>query len=79
VTTPAYTFRHLDAAERDRIGKAATTPPAPPVADDAMQRAWEADLAAHQAMHKAATSDEAKARHAEAIRTLVAALTKSPR
>jgi hypothetical protein len=79
VTTPAYTYRHVSAAERDRIGKAATTPPAPPVVDDAMQRAWEADLAAHQAMHKAATTDEDKARHAEAIRTLVAALTKSAR
>jgi hypothetical protein len=79
VTTPAYTFRHLNAAERDRIGKAATTPPVPPVVDDAMQRAWEADLAAHQAMHKAATTDEDKARHADAIRTLIAALTKNAR
>jgi hypothetical protein len=79
MSTPAYAFRHLTAAERDRIGKAATTPPAPPVVDDAMQRAWEADLAAHQAMHKAATTDEDKARHAEAIQTLVAALTKTAR
>jgi hypothetical protein len=79
VTTPAYTFRRLNAAERDRIGKAATAPPAAPVVDEAMQRAWEADLAAHQAMHKAATSDEDRERHAEAIRTLVAALTKTAR
>jgi hypothetical protein len=79
MTTPAYTYRHLDARERDRIGKAATTPPAPPVVDDAMQRAWEADLAAHQAMLAAATTDEDKSRHVEAIRTLIAALTKTPR
>jgi hypothetical protein len=79
VTTPAYTFRHLDAAERDRIGKAATAPPATPAVDEAMQQAWEADLAAHQALHKAATTDEDKAWHADAIRTLVAALTKTGR
>jgi hypothetical protein len=76
MTTPTYTFRHLDAAERDRIGKAATAPPAPPIVDETMQRAWEADLVAHQALLAAAKTDEDETRHAEAIRTLEDTLIK---
>lgn len=70
----AYTYRFLTAEQRTEIGKRATTPPAATPPDEALQRAWEADLAAHQALLAAAKDDEAKARHGDAIKTLATAL-----
>lgn len=71
----AYTYRFLTAEQRAEIGKRATTPPAATPPDEAVQQAWEADLAAHQALLAAATDADAKARHGEAIRALETALT----
>lgn len=73
----AYTYRYLTAEQRTQIGKRATTPPAATPADEATQRAWEADLAAHQSLLMAAADDEAKARHTKAVKALEQALTKA--
>lgn len=77
MTTPAYNFRFVKDAERAEIGKRVTTPPAPPVPDEAMQTAWERDLAAHMALRDATTDSAERASHDEAIQTLISALNKA--
>ena len=72
----AYTFRYLTAAEQAQIKADAVKKPADVIPDESLLRAWEADLAAHQALEAASTGDQKKA-HADAIKALEAALTKN--
>ena len=72
-----YTFRFLTEQQRQDIASRATLPPQAAVPDEAMQRAWEADLAAHQALLAAAKDNDSKARHGEAVKQLEQALTKA--
>lgn len=73
----AYTFRFLTAEQRTAVAERAATP-APSVAPgEGLQRAWEADLAGHQALLATATDDDTKTRHAEAVKALEQALTKA--
>ena len=74
-----YTYRYLTAEQRDAIGKRATTPHGAQPVDEGLQAAWEADLAAHQALLAAAADDDSRARHADAVKTLELALTKAAR
>jgi hypothetical protein len=73
----AYTYRFLTAEQRTEIGKRTTTPPAASPPDEALQRAWEPDLAAHQAVLSAANDDETKVRHGEAVNVLEKSLEKA--
>jgi hypothetical protein len=71
----AYTFRFLTAEQRSEIGERATAPPAETAPDEVTLRAWEADLAAHQALLAAAKDDEQKSHHVKAVKALETALT----
>lgn len=73
----SYAFRYLSATQQSDIKRKATAKPADPVPDESMLRAWEADLAAHQAL-AASKSGEDRKPHEDAIATLEAALTKTP-
>lgn len=73
----AYAYRYLTAAEEKDIKAQATAKPGPPVPDEGMLRAWEADLAAHRALLAAKTGDDRKP-HADAIAALETALSAAP-
>lgn len=73
-----YTYRFLTAKERAEIASRVTTQPDPPSPPGEPQlRAWEAELAAHQALLKVAEDDDAKREHADAIKVLESVLTES--
>ncbi len=74
----AYQFRFLSAADVKDAKAKATAAPAEPVVDEGLLRAWEADLAAHQALAASKTGDDRKP-HDEAVAALEAALSKAPK
>lgn len=70
----AYKIKHLNAEQQADIAARATATPSAPVIDDSLRAAWEADLVAHMALHDATTDKDVKKVHADAIKTLEAAL-----
>lgn len=74
----AYTFKYLSADEQAKVKADATKKPVGPAPNESMLRAWEADLAAHQALAASKTGEDRKP-HDDAIATLEAALNKAPR
>lgn len=72
----AYTYRYLTAAEQAEVKAQAVKKPTAVAPDESLLRAWEADLAAHQALEAAATGEDKKP-HSDAIKALEAALTKN--
>lgn len=73
----AYAFRYLTAEQQAEIKAQAVRKPAVAAPNEALLRAWESDLAAHQALVAIKTGDE-KRPHADAIKVLEAALSKTP-
>jgi hypothetical protein len=73
-TVAEFGYKTLNASEVAAIGEQVTAPEETKLDYASLLPAWEADHAAHAALLAAATTDEDKAPHLEAMATLEAAI-----